>query len=299
MISWQHRLEAAGFFFLMGFFRLLGRERASAFGGWLFRSIGPLVSRHKKADARMARVMPELSAEERRAALTQMWDNLGRVAGEYPHLGSFTIHGPTPDIEIHGRDVIDDLKARGQNGIFVSGHFANWELMPLVLTQYGFEGAEVYRAPNNPKVDQWITDMRTTHIMARQVPKGAAGARELVKCVRSGISLAILADQKMNDGIESPFFGIPAMSPAAPAMLSLRYKVPIIPAMFERVSGTKFAIHIDKPIDFDPTGDLHTDIAALTTKVNKVLEDGIRARPGQWLWLHNRWKDQPPPTPAD
>lgn len=290
MSDTRYKLEATGFNLLMGLFKAMGRERASAVGGWLFRTVGPHISRHRKALASMARVMPELTESEREAALSRMWDNLGRTAGEYPHLGSFTSIGPDPDIEVEGRDVLERFAEEGKAAIFVSGHFANWELMPLAVAQAGVEGAEVYRAPNNAAVDAWITRARQTHIMARQVPKGPSGARELVKCVRSGVSLCMLADQKMNDGIESIFFGLPAMSPAAPATMSLRYDVPIVPVTFERVQGTRFRIRFWPPLDYAKTGDMHADIAAVTAKVNGFLEDWIRQRPGMWLWLHNRWK---------
>lgn len=292
MSGWQHKLESAGFSLLMGAFKTLGRERASAFGGWLFRTIGPKISRHKKADASMARVLPDLTPQQRADYLSQMWDNLGRVAGEYPHLGSFTTGGPDADdadIEVLGADVLASFAEDGKSAIFVSGHFANWELMPLTVARAGVEGAEIYRAPNNPAVDAWITNARQQHIMAHQVPKGPSGARELVKCLKSGVSLCMLADQKMNDGIESTFFGRPAMSPAAPATMSLRYNVPIVPVTFERVAGTKFRIRFWPPLEHDKTGDMQADIAAITRKVNAFLEDWIRQRPGMWLWLHNRW----------
>ncbi len=291
MGTWQHKVEAAAFRYVMALFRGLGRERASAFGGWLFQRVGPYISRHKKADANMARALPDMTAAQRSAALAEMWNNLGRTAGEYPHLGSFTSRGNDADIKVEGRDVLASFAPEGKVAIFVSGHFANWELMPLAVAQGGVEGAEVYRAPNNAAVDAWITHARQTHIMARQVPKGTSGAREIVRCLRSGVSLCMLSDQKMNDGIESTFFGRPAMSPAAPATMSLRYGIPIVPVSFARVGGTRFTIRFWPPLAYEKTGDMPGDVAALTLMLNQFLEARIRERPGQWLWLHNRWKD--------
>lgn len=286
----RYKFEAAGFNLIIGLFKLLGREKASAFGGWLLRTAGPHISRHKKALANMERVLPDMTADERNAALLQMWENLGRTAGEYPHLGSFSSTGPNADVQVEGRDVLERFAEDGKAAIFVSGHFANWELMPLAVAQAGVDGAEVYRAPNNVAVDEWITDARRRHIMEKQVPKGPSGARQLVKYLRSGISLCMLADQKMNDGIETTFFGLPAMSPAAPATMSLRYDIPIVPVTFERLHGTKFSIRFWPPLEHEKTGDMRADIAAVTDKVNAFLEDWIRQRPGMWLWLHNRWK---------
>lgn len=292
MTSFRHAAEAAGFHLVIGLFRLLGPRYAAALGGWLARTVGPRISRHRKAAQSLARALPALSDAERSAALTEMWDNLGRVFGEYPHLGRFTSTGASPDVEVEGRDVLARFAAPDAAAIFVSGHFANWELMPLAVAEAGVTAAEVYRAPNNAVVDAWITVQRRRHIMDRQVPKGAAGARELVKCVRGKVSLCMLSDQKMNDGIESVFFGRPAMSPAAPATLAIRYGIPIVPVSFERLGRTsRFRIRFREPLDLAPTGDLQADVARITGEINRFLEDRIRERPGQWLWLHRRWKD--------
>ncbi len=292
MSSWRYNAEAFGFRLVIGLFKALGRDRASDFGGWLARTVGPRISRHKKALASMARALPDLSEAEREAAMMELWDNLGRNFGEYPHLGAFTTLGNDPDVEVLGRENLDPFAADGKAAIFVSGHFANWELMPLAVAQAGVEGAEVYRAPNNQAVDEWITAQRKAHIMTRQVPKGPAGARELVKCVRGAISLCMLADQKMNDGIESEFFGRPAMSPAAPATMALRYDVPIVPVSFERLGRTtKFRIRFWPPMSLEKTGNLQADVATVTRAINAFLEARIAERPGQWLWLHRRWRD--------
>ena len=292
MTDMRHKAEAAGFHLVVGLFRLLGPRAAPALGGWLARTIGPRTSRHRMATQGLAQAMPDLAARERETVLDEMWDNLGRVFGEYPHLGRFTSLGASPDVEVEGRDVLARFAHPDAGALFVSGHFANWELMPLAVAQAGVEGAEVYRAPNNRAVDRWITAQRQRHIMARQVPKGAAGARALVKCVRSHVSLCMLADQKMNDGIESMFFGRPAMSPAAPATLALRYGVPIVPVSFERLGRTsRFRIRFEEPLAVVPSGDLAADVARVTGEINRFLEARIRDRPGQWLWLHRRWKD--------
>jgi len=284
--------EAAGFYLLIGLFRLLGRRGGPAVGGWLARTLGPLVGRHREALARLERAMPELTETERKAVLLEMWDNLGRVFAEYPFLGRFTILEPDPNIEIVGRDRFERFASPDAGAIFLSGHFANWELMPLVAAQAGIDAAEVYRAPNNKAVDAWITAQRQRHVLARQIPKSSAGARELVRCVRNKVSLCILADQKMNDGIESTFFGRPAMTPAAPATLAVRYGVPIVPVALERLGrASRFRLHIGEPMEAPATGDFHTDVARTTDAINRYLETQIRARPGQWLWLHRRWSD--------
>jgi len=285
----QHYLEAAVFFTLIGFFRALGMRRASAFGGWVGRTLGPRVSAANRARRNLELAMPELSPEQREKVVVQMFDNLGRTMAEYAHLHRFTTLGKDAHIEIEGVEVFEKIQAEGKGALLVSGHFANWELMPLGLRERGAKGAEVYRAPNNPFIDNWMIKQRATYIFPVQIPKGTEGGRALLKVIRGGDYVAMLIDQKMNDGIPVPFFGHDAMTPPAAAALSLRYKIPIVPARLERIKGTKFRLSVTEPPNLPSTGDTNMDIYNLTVWLNEFLEKAIRANPSQWLWLHQRW----------
>jgi KDO2-lipid IV(A) lauroyltransferase len=136
-----------------------------------------------------------------------------------------------------------------------------------------------------------ILDMRR-RAMGNAVPmfaKGAAGARAAMGHLREGGVLAMLVDQKMNDGIAVPFFGHTAMTPAAAAAFALRFRCPILPALAERLGPARFRVICEAPLPLPDTGDRQADIATLTTSLNACLERWIRARPEQWLWLHRRW----------
>jgi len=103
------------------------------------------------------------------------------------------------------------------------------------------------------------------------------------------MDVAMLIDQKMNEGLAVPFFGLPAMTAPAAATISIRYDMPIIPLRLERVKGTKFRLYVDEPPALARTGDLNTDVQSLCVWLNEYLEMAIRKNPGQWLWLHQRW----------
>ncbi len=289
VVKLQHYIEAAVFFSLMGFFRVLGLRRASAFGGWVARTFGPHVSAAARARRNLRLAMPELSKKQRERVIKRMFENLGRTMAEYAHLDRFTSVGDGAHIEIVGEEIFEKVQVQDKGALLVSGHFANWELMPLVLRERGGKGAEVYRAPNNPFIDDWMIKQRATHIFPVQIPKGAEGGRALLKVIRGGDYVAMLVDQKMNEGIPVPFFGHEAMTPPAAAALSLRYKVPIVPARLERVGGTKFRLIVTEPPSLPSTGDTNMDIYNLTVWLNEYLEQAIRANPSQWLWLHQRW----------
>lgn len=287
----QYWAEAAAFFAMIGFFRLAGLEASSNIGGWITRTFGPLTPKHAAAKRRLKRVMPEVSDAEAERILSGMWENLGRTSAELPHLDKFHPLEPGGRCEIDGLDIAARLRDEGNGAIFVSGHFANWELMPMAMDRFGLKGGEIYRAANNPIVDRYVVALRAKHVGAQQIPKGPGGVRAIVEILRKKKYLAMLVDQKMNDGVEVPFFGIPAMTPSAAAQLHLRHGVPIVPASIERYPGPRFVMRVFEPIRHVPTGDREADLKAIMTRVNAFLEGRIRARPYEWLWLHRRWPE--------
>jgi KDO2-lipid IV(A) lauroyltransferase len=148
----------------------------------------------------------------------------------------------------------------------------------------------VYRQANNLLVDRLIQDMRRDLALGT-IAKGSAGAREIVRLLREGDSIGMLVDQKMNDGIAVPFFGRDAMTAPAPAQLALRYDLPLIPVRCERLDGACFRVSFHPPLALPADMPRQEAIRALTAQINTALEEWIRTRPGQWLWLHRRWPD--------
>ncbi len=292
----RYGLEAAGFFLLIGFFRVLGIDGASAAGGFLGREILYRTSLSQRARDNLRAAYPEKSDAEIETILREMWDNLGRTVGEYPHLDKITLHGPDPRIEIVNADISDAAMASGKGVMFVSGHFANWETMPFAAHQRGYESGEVYRPVNNPYVGNWIVRQRIKCGPKEQISKGAQGVKRIFTFLRRGKAILLLVDQKTNEGIPAPFFGREAMTTPAPAALHLKLGSIILPASNERLRGARFRMTVHPPVEFEPTGDHDRDVHALTVKINEAIEQCVRARPSQWLWLHRRWpqaKDKP------
>ncbi len=285
-----HALEGGLAYALFALVRVLPVDWASALGGVLARLIGPLSPVQRRAARNLARALPELSDAERRRTLRAMWDNLGRVAAEYPHLGRFAPYRDNSPVEVVGVEHIDEAKADGKGGIFFSGHVGNWEIAALAVEGRGIPVALVYRAPNNPIVDRLIRRCRGP-VAKLRVPKGPAGARDMLRHLKAGGHLAMLIDQKMNDGIAVPFFGRDAMTAPALAELALKYDVPVYPVRVERLEGARFRITIHPKLMLPRTGDRNADVVATMLQVNQMLETWIRERPAQWLWVHRRWPD--------
>jgi KDO2-lipid IV(A) lauroyltransferase len=289
----RYGAEAAGFFTLIGLFRILGLDAASAVGGFLGRNIFYRTSVSTRARNNLRAAYPDIKDAEIEAILVEMWDNLGRTVAEYAHLDKFSMHGPDPRIEAH-LEQGDRAMATGKGVLFVSGHFANWEILPFTAVQQGYEGGEVYRPLNNPYIDRWMVRQRMKNGPKDQIAKGAQGTRRIFSLLRAGKAIFLLVDQKTNEGVPAPFFGRDAMTTPAPAAFALKLGALILPASNERLRGSRFRVRLGAPIEFTPTGDSERDTLALTIKINAAIEELVRRRPSQWLWIHRRW-----PKPGD
>jgi Kdo2-lipid IVA lauroyltransferase/acyltransferase len=286
-IGWPYRFEGWLAELLFGGFKLLSIDRASALGGAIARTIGPRLGVSKRARINLRRALPALTDDEIAAIIRGMWDNLGRVVAEYPHLRGVHAFGPESRVEIVGVEHIDRSIAAGRQFILVAGHLGNWEVAPLSAGQYGLKVAFVYRAANNPLVEHMMSAMRAE--WAEFTPKGPIASRRVVGALREKMHLGMLVDQKMNDGIAVPFFGRDAMTAPAVARLALRYDLDVIPVRSERLQGAHFRLTVNPPIPHPNTGDRDADMLELMAAVNQTLEDWIRDRPDQWFWLHRRW----------
>jgi KDO2-lipid IV(A) lauroyltransferase len=286
--------EAVPFFAFMGLFRLLGVDRASAIGGFIGRNILSRTGINKRARDNLRAAYPDMSDADMRPILLEMWDNLGRTIAEYAHHDKMTSTGPNPRIEIVGMDVLKCVAATGKGIEFVSGHLGNWEVMLHAARQHGFDGGAVYRPVNNPYIDRYIVRQRMTYGPREPIAKGAQGTRRIFTLLRGGKSIFLLVDQKTNEGLPIPFFGRDAMTTPAPAALALKLGAIVLLATNERMGGARFRMTIHEPITIEPSGDHDRDVLALTTKLNAALEEAIRKRPSQWLWIHRRW-----PKPGD
>jgi KDO2-lipid IV(A) lauroyltransferase len=287
--SWIDHVEAWGAGLVLGAFRILPIDAASAVGGALARWLGPFFGVSKRARRNLHAAFPELSDAEIEAIVRRMWDNLGRVVAEYPHLRKIEIFAPGGRVEAHGFERFHQAIAAGRRMIMFSGHLANWELAHISIMQAGVRTVIVYRAMNNPIVDRMLARLRGGS--REYVPKGAVAARRAVAALRQGTHVAMFTDQKFNNGIPVPFFGRPAMTPPAMARLALRYDCDVYPLRMERLHGARFRLTVEEKLELPHSGDRNADIAALMAAANATIERWIRERPEQWLWLHNRWPD--------
>jgi KDO2-lipid IV(A) lauroyltransferase len=259
-------------------------EVVSDLGGWLFRRLGPLTSSHRIAARNVDLAFPELSEADRAALLSDQWENLGRTFFEFPLTDRLLDR-----FEVEGGEKLVAIGAQKRPTVFVSGHFANWEVMSMAIVRAGIVCQVTYRAANNPHVDEHIKARRARYGVRLFAPKGEEGARELLEALKRGESVALMNDQKFNGGLASPFFGHEAHTASGPARLAMKFGTVLQPLSVQRLKGARFRVVVHDPIPLERTGDRARDLAAGVAKVNAFVEARVRERPAEWFWVHKRW----------
>jgi len=272
----------AGLVFLLFFMaRLLPLRLASGLMGRFLGLLGPLTPWHKRAKRNLALALPELTDKDSAIILRTMWNNLGRVVGEYPHIGQLL---KTNRIEFVGLDHLQNLPT----GAFLIGaHIGNWEVGPLAALAVGKKVAAIYRPLNNPLL-AGLLERRQTYYGGDMYRKGREAALGMVAALRKKQIMCLLVDQQLREGMAVPFFGHPANTSISHIKIAIKKQVPIMYMRTERLAGCRFRVTISPPLHL-PDDSKNQSVLAVATMINQELESWITARPDQWFWPHRRW----------
>lgn len=242
-----------------------------------------LPSARKRLRENFALARPDATAAENRALGLATADVIGRTMAEImfaeehqDNLLDLTPHGP-------GLHVLQAAHSAGTGAVLIGGHFGQWDAMRFALRPYGITVGALYRPTNNrfyaPR------HARGLAIAGEPMfPKGPSGFKGMMRFLKRGGILAILADQEYNSGVEMAFLGEPGRTTLTPAELALRFDMPLIPFFPVRMDAVRrIDVEFAAPI---PPGTPEQMMQAF----NDLMSDRIRAHPEQWLWLHRRWK---------
>ncbi|MBQ3811199.1 MAG: hypothetical protein II839_10320 [Kiritimatiellae bacterium] len=185
----------------------------------------------------------------------------------------------------------------GQPIILGSAHVGNWELSGHIASFFKPLVA-VARNLDNPYAQRFMKK-RNPRRRIEIVAKHSQDRMALLRPLRSGKLLGLICDQHAaSHGVMVPFFGHPASTVTSPARLALATGVPVVCGFCVRTGPMKFRMEGTAPIWPKPTGDRDADVVALTTEINRRIEDIVRRYPEQYLWSHRRWR-KPRAAPAE
>ena len=272
--------------FCFVFFRILGVKLSSQLSGKIFENIGPLFRSKNIIDTNIKRAIPNIDEKNLNRIKSSMWNNYGRVFAEYIFIKDFRNGNLTQNIEIKGKEILDEIKRNNSQVVFISGHFSNFELMAMSLEKNDIKLATIYRPLNNIFLNAIMEKIRKKYICRNQIKKGIGGLKNLIKYKKQNFSTALMIDQRVSEGILSNFFNKQALTTTIPAQLVKKYNIPIVPVYIERTGNINYKIIIKNPIFFSK----ENSIKEITEKLNEILEKMILKNPEQWIWSHNRWK---------
>ena len=272
-------------------FKLLGRRWASNLGCFIATYVGSYFRSKMRIKTNLKKAFPQINSEDEKKYTKEMWCNFGRTFAEYVYLKKFR-QNPDKHIKINGLEILDSIKSSGKSAVFISGHFANFELMAMELDRKGLNIAAIYRPLNNFFLNPLMEYWRKKYICNYQIPKklpgkSGDGTRKFLKAVQKKTNIAVMVDQSVTQGKRIDFFNEKAFTTSIPSQLALKYNYQIIPISIRRVDKYQFVIDVFPPLIIDKEKDNEISIGE---KINQEIEKMILKNPGQWIWTHNRWK---------
>ncbi|MBI4868596.1 MAG: hypothetical protein HY816_16790 [Candidatus Wallbacteria bacterium] len=273
----------------------LGRRLAVAVGHltyWLHAE-----SRARSLESLAIAFGQELSPGELRSLARRSLAELAMTLFEFLKMPSMTDAEVVRTCPVEGLELLEPL--RGRPAIYFSGHIGNVIMLGAALTRLGHRITTVVRPFTNAGMRELVQQVAKRFAIGVIERRGRNIGAQSSEVLERGDVLGLITDQDAGArGIFVEFFGRPASTFLGTAQLSRQHGVPVVP-MFcgRRPDGSLFA-RIEPPMPLAFTGDKDRDDAENTARHVAILERWVRDVPGSYLWLHRRWKTQPPSEDA-
>jgi KDO2-lipid IV(A) lauroyltransferase len=276
--------------------RRIDRRRAADFWAWFMRKVGPWLPEHRVGRANLVAAFPDKPAAEIEHILAGVWDNLGRVAAEFPQIDRLS--NAEPSLPQH--DIVADpatwerfnrLRDDGKPALIFASHLANWELPAMLAARHGLDTALLFRRPNIRAVSDAVLKIRADY-MGTLVATGFDAPVRLLRMLEADRHVAILVDQYYVKGVEVTFFGRRCKANPLIAQLARHVECPIHGTRIvrRRDDRNRFLIEVTEAIAPARDAQGRIDIQGTMQVITTVIEGWVREHPEQWLWLHRRWR---------
>lgn len=275
------------FFFI---FKIIGLKNSSNLSCFIFKVIGPLLRNKNKIKSNIQIALPNIKKNKEKEIINKMWCNYGRVFAEYMHLKKLRDNN-FEYIKINNVNRLEELRKKNKPILFFSGHFANFELLAMIIEKKKFQVSAIYRPLNNFFLNPLMEYLRKKYLCNDQIPKsipgkGKEGTRILIDKIKSKKNIAIMIDQKVSQGIKCKLFAKDALTTNIPAQLALKHGYLLQPLKIKRYNQINFEIDVCDTLEVNTNDNQYS----ITRKINQILEKMILDNPDQWIWTHDRWR---------
>jgi len=284
----KYFLQASVIYFFFIVIKLIGLTLSRKLFSYLFSKIGPLIKSEIIINNNLERFMGPFNDNLKKNIKIDMWSNYGKTFVEYLYLKKFKNNHT--HIQIKNYLILQKIIDRNKPVIFVSGHFANFELMSMELTKRNINLATIYRPLNNFFLNPFMEYIRKKYVCKNQIKKGLSGVKDTISYIKNNFSIALMIDQRVSEGKKIPLFDQMSLTTTLPSQLALKFNLDIVPIYISRKKNDNFEIEFYEPITVFNRNNNETNKLDIAIKLNKILEEMISKDPGQWIWTHNRWK---------
>ncbi len=235
----------------------------------------------------------EKSASEIKKIAVQSFENLGYFAIEFIRIPKI-VNNLKQYVIIQDEESIFKALEVKKGLIFIVSHFGNWEWMAVaaghLVHERGTKINAVARVFGNPFLYQFATQKLRGATGLQSINKKGA-APEIMKYLDRNEIVCILIDQHERYGsVPVPYFGREAWTTLLPAVMAVKKEVPVIPVFSYRSPGQPTVIKLGEVFPVIRTGDYETDLIENTKQYIRSIEEVVRKQPGDWLWMHARWR---------
>lgn len=220
--------------------------------------------------------------------------NVGKTCIEFLRFPKLNADNIWNEVSVDSAENLHAALAEGKGAIVFLPHFGNWELLSLVYGALIPNRAKAIAFPiKNTLLNAYIWRHRE-QMSLKLIPRKRA-IRETLSALKDNQAVGFFADQNAGpEGVFINFLGKPASAARGPAVLAQKTGAPLLFSLSVRQPDDRHRVYISSPIHVQSSDNLEQDVEIYTTQMLAQLEAYIHKYPEQWLWLHNRWKTQPP-----
>lgn len=270
-------------------------DRVADIAGAVMRSVGPWLPEHRLGRANLAAAFPEKPAAEIERILAGVWDNLGRVAAEFPHLDLMWDYDRAKpkagraESTVETDALFDRMRDDGKPALVFAAHLANWEQPALAAKGGGLDFAVLFRRPNLSGISDAVIELRAG-TMGTMIAGGPDAPFRIARALEEGKHVAMLVDQHYGNGVEVTFFGRSCKANPMLARLARHFDCPIHGTRAVRLPDHRFRVDMTPAIEVPRDTQGKVDVQRTMQTITTIVEGWVREHPDQWLWLHRRWR---------
>lgn len=298
--TWRNAAEFAPVWLIVQILGWAPLPAARAFAAAIFDAARLLTPRWRRtAQMNLALAFPDWSVERRASAVRQCYRNLGANLLALARLPRLTPGNISEWIRYDGFEHYEQSIAQGRGVIFLTAHLGVWELSAAAHALYGHPMSLMVRPLDNPFLDRLIDARR--RLFGNRTIRKKDSAKEVLSVLRDNGAVGILADQNAAgaDGVFVDVFGRKASATKGVAQIAARTGAAVVPgfAVWDD-AGCGYVLKFYPALALVDSADREADLLENTQRCQAAIERAIRDYPGQWLWIHRRWKRQPDGQPA-